>query len=87
VLLVATGNVLPKQLPPLNTLRYDPAERQAVQRFAGWSLVIVGALFTTAWATLPLSVAGVTAIGIGVAGLVLIGWRTRRGGRVPPAHS
>ena len=40
--LVMLGNVMPKNLPPLSSMRCDGARQQAFQRLVGWTWVLCG---------------------------------------------
>jgi hypothetical protein len=60
---VLFGNVMPKRLPPLASMRCDGARLQTLQRFAGWAWVLVGLTQALAWMSLPVGAAAtVTAV-------------------------
>jgi len=42
VMLIVTGNYLPKVVRPINTSNCDPIRVRAAERFAGWCFVIAG---------------------------------------------
>lgn len=52
-----SGNVMPKTLTPLARTRCNPGVVQAFQRFAGWTWVITGLLYSLAWLLLPKDIA------------------------------
>jgi hypothetical protein len=47
---VFVGNAMPKMLTPLSALHCDPARVQALQRFAGWTWVLMGLAYAAVWA-------------------------------------
>jgi len=51
--LVMLGNVMPKMLPPLSSMRCDGARQQAFQRLAGWTWVLCGLGSAIGWLALP----------------------------------
>jgi hypothetical protein len=53
----ATGNALPRMLPPVSSLQCNGARVQAFQRFAGWTWALCGLGFATAWLALPIDAA------------------------------
>jgi len=57
--LVVTGNALPKQFATTSSMQCDGdgARAQAFQRFAGWTWVLCGLGFATAWLALPIDAA------------------------------
>jgi hypothetical protein len=56
--LVVMGNALPKQFAtPSSTQCGDGARVQAFHRFAGWTWVLCGLGFTSAWLALPIDAA------------------------------
>jgi hypothetical protein len=55
--LVVTGNALPKQFATASSMHCDGARVQAFQRFAGWTWVLCGLGFATAWLALPIDAA------------------------------
>jgi hypothetical protein len=50
----ATGNALPRMLPPVSSMQCDGARVQAFQRFAGWTWALCGVGFAAAWLALPI---------------------------------
>jgi hypothetical protein len=59
VYLAVTGNAMPKMLPPMSSMACDGdgARVQAFQRLAGWTWVLCGLGFATAWLALPIDAA------------------------------
>ena len=51
--LAVIGNGIPRMLPPVSSLQRDGARVQAFQRLAGWTWVLCGLGFATAWLALP----------------------------------
>lgn len=81
--LISTGNRLPKTLRPLTALRCDPAGEQAFQRFAGWTWVSTGLLFSLVWIVLPVDLAkpvSTVLLAIGILAIVarLLQWHRAR---------
>jgi len=70
-----TGNALPKTLTPLSVLRCDGARMQAFQRFAGWTWVLTGLAFATAWLALPIALAQPVSILLLLSSMLLIASR------------
>jgi len=62
--LVVTGNALPKQFATASSMQCDGARVQAFQRFAGWTWVLCGLGFATAWLALPIDAAEPVSIAI-----------------------
>ncbi len=76
-----TGNAMPKMLTPLSVMQCNGAKTQAFQRFAGWTFVLSGLAFATAWLVLPSDIAKpVSVTFIVAAGLAVMaqGVRLRR---------
>ncbi len=48
------GNVMPKNLPPLSSMRCDGARQQAFQRLVGWTWVLCGLASAIAWLALSI---------------------------------
>lgn len=57
VYFAAFGNTLPRMLPPVASMSCNGARVQAFQRFAGWTWVLCGLGFATAWLALPIDTA------------------------------
>ena len=55
--LAVTGNAMPRMLPPMSSMQCDGARVQAFQRLAGWTWVLCGLGFATAWLALPIDAA------------------------------
>lgn len=51
--LMATGNMLPKTLPPLTAMRCNATKVQSFRRLAGWTWVLAGLVLAAGWLTLP----------------------------------
>jgi hypothetical protein len=61
-LIVMIGNSMPKNLPPLSSLRSDGARQQAFQRRAGWTWVLCGLASAIGWLALPIDYAEIATI-------------------------
>ncbi len=55
--LAATGNAMPRLLPPVSSMPSNGARVQAFQRLAGWTWALGGLGFATAWLALPIDAA------------------------------
>jgi hypothetical protein len=55
--LAVFGNSLPRMLPPVSSMQCNGARLQAFQRLAGWTWVLCGLGFATAWLLLPIDAA------------------------------
>jgi hypothetical protein len=66
-----TGNALPKTLRPL-AAKCDEARVQAFQRFAGWTWVLTGLTFATAWLVLPVHLAQPVSLVLLLGGMLII---------------
>ena len=55
--LAVTGNAMPRMLPPTSSMQCGGARVQAFQRLAGWTWVLCGLGFATAWLALPIDAA------------------------------
>jgi hypothetical protein len=66
-----TGNALPKTLTPL-AAKCDGARVQAFQRLAGWTWVLTGLTFATAWLVLPLYLAQPVSLVLLLGGMLII---------------
>jgi len=87
--LMMLGNVMPKNLPPLSSLRSDGARQQAFHRLAGWTWVLCGLASAIGWLALPIDSAEtativmvVTAMAVTIVHLL----RLRRPRKEEPAH-
>ena len=87
--LVMLGNVMPKNLPPLSSMRCDGARQQAFQRLVGWTWVLCGLASAIAWLALSIdsaetatTVLVVTAMAVTIVQLL----RLRRPRKGEPAH-
>ncbi len=72
VFFASIGNALPKTIQPL-TANCDGARVQAFQRFAGWTWVLTGLTFATAWLVLPVNVAQPVSLVLLLGGMLTIG--------------
>lgn len=72
VFFASIGNALPKTIQPL-TANCDGARVQAFQRFAGWTWVLTGLMFATAWLVLPVNVAQPVSLVLLLGGMLTIG--------------
>jgi hypothetical protein len=66
-----TGNALPKTLTPL-AAKCDGARVQAFQRLAGWTWVLTGLTFGTAWLVLPVRLAQPVSLVLLLGGMLVI---------------
>jgi hypothetical protein len=87
--LVMLGNVMPKNLPPMSSMRCDGARQQAFLRLAGWTWVLCGLASAIGWLTLSIdsaqtatTVLVVTAMAVTIVQLL----RLRRPRKDEPAH-
>ena len=75
--LAITANFTPKMMEPM-CARCDPARAQALQHFAGWTLVIAGLGHSAAMLTAPFDIAPFIAMAIVATGVTLVvgrlGW-------------
>ena len=69
--LVMLGNVMPKNLPPLSSMRCDGARQQAFQRLAGWTWVLCGLGSAIAWLALSIDSAEIATTVLVVAAMVV----------------
>ena len=70
-ILVMLGNVMPKNLPPLSSMRCDGARQQAFLRLAGWTWVLCGLGSAVAWLALSIDSAELATIVLMVAAMVV----------------
>jgi hypothetical protein len=61
---VVTGNAIPKTVATASSMQCDGARAQAFQRFAGWTWVLCGLGFATAWLALPIEAAEPVSTGL-----------------------
>jgi hypothetical protein len=57
MVLMVTGNAIPKTLMPLSACSGGPATLQRLQRRAGWTFALAGAALAIGWLVLPESLA------------------------------
>jgi hypothetical protein len=87
--LAMLGNVMPKHLPPLSSMRCDGTRQQAFHRRAGWTWVLCGLASAIGWLALPIdyaetasTVVVVTAMAVTIVQIL----RLRRPRKDEPAH-
>ena len=78
------GNVMPKNLPTLSSMRGDGARQQAFHRLAGWTWVLCGLASAIGWLALPIdsaeiaaSVLMVTALAVTIVHLLRLAGRAK----------
>ena len=71
VYFAATGNALPRLLPPVSSMQCDGARVQAFQRLAGWTWALCGLGFATAWLALPIDAAELVSTTLVAAAMVV----------------
>ncbi len=69
---VFTGNLLPKTLTPLASLRCSAAATQSLHRLIGWTQVLTGLTMALAWIVLPTDTAQTITIVAIVGGLLIV---------------
>jgi len=69
--LAVTGNGLPRMLPPMSSMQCDGARIQAFQRLAGWTWMLCGLGFATAWLALPSDAAEPVSTALAVAAMIV----------------
>jgi hypothetical protein len=69
--LAVTGNAMPRMLPPTSSLPCGGARVQAFQRLAGWTWVLCGLGFATAWLALPIDAAEPVSMALVVAAMIV----------------
>jgi hypothetical protein len=72
LVVAAYANTAPKALTPLIQMRCDPASEQRVRRFAGWTLTLGGVAYAATWLIVPYGSAGVIAMGLLGAAVLLV---------------
>ncbi len=65
------GNTLPRMLPPVSSMQCDGARVQAFQRLAGWTWVLCGLGFATAWLALPIDAAEPVSLALVAAAMIV----------------
>jgi hypothetical protein len=78
VFVAFSGNAMPKMLTPLASTRCDPGVVQAFQRFAGWTWVITGLVYSLAWLLLPKDAAQPISVLVLLFGTALVAMRLVR---------
>lgn len=66
------ANAVPKALSPLILMRCDPAAEQAMRRFTGWTLTLVGAAYAVTWLIAPVPIAKVLSTSLLGAAVLLV---------------
>ena len=69
--LAVTGNAMPRMLPPTSSMPYGGARVQAFQRLAGWTWVLCGLGFATAWLALPIDAAEPVSLALMAAAMIV----------------
>ena len=62
---------MPKNLPPLSSMRSDGARQQAFQRLVGWTWVLCGLASAIAWLALSIDSAEIATTVLVVASMVV----------------
>lgn len=70
---IFTGNLLPKTLTPLASLRCSGAATQSLHRVVGWTQVISGLTMVLAWITLPTDTAQTITVVATLGGVLIMG--------------
>ncbi len=71
LIVMVFSNLAPKTLEPLAS-GCDPARKQAIQRFSGWTLVLGGLGYSLAWLVLPIEYAGTVAMVVLASAVALV---------------
>ncbi len=69
---IFTGNVLPKTLTPLASLRCSAAATQSLHRLIGWTQVLTGLTMALAWIALPTDTAQTITVVAMIGGLLIM---------------
>ena len=69
--LAATGNALPRMLPPVSLMQGNAPRVQAFHRLAGWTWVLGGLGFAAAWLALPIDAALPVSMALVVAAIIV----------------
>ncbi len=80
VMLLLTGNSIPKRIAPLSEMKCEPSRSQSLHRFAGWTFVLLGIANMLAWSSLSIPVATLVVFA-SLAGILLVlgrCWLARR---------
>lgn len=62
VVLVLSGNVVPKQLQKISDTGCEPSRQQSSQRLAGWAFVLAGLAYAVIWLVAPIDSAAIISI-------------------------
>jgi len=71
LVVILYGNEIPKILVPMDKAG-DPARKQALQRFAGWVMVLGGIGYALAFALVPIDYAAYAAVACGVLAIGIV---------------
>ena len=69
--LAVAGNAIPRMLPPMSSMQCDGARVQAFQRLAGWTWMLCGLGFATAWLALPIDAAATVSTALVLAAMIV----------------
>ncbi len=69
---IVMGNSLPKKLSPLSDKRCGSANGQSRRRFAGWTFVIAGIIYSLSWLVAPMEFARTIAMSAGIVAVALV---------------
>lgn len=72
LILVVTGNAIPKKRDRHAEPNCPPSRIQRFQRFAGWTFVLGGLGYVISWVVLPLPYAGTVAMGFVAVAVLLV---------------
>jgi small-conductance mechanosensitive channel len=73
LILMVTGNYLPKVVLPVSARRRNPARAMAAERAAGWIFVLAGLVTIAIWILLPIESVMLTAGLVGLGAFILVG--------------
>jgi hypothetical protein len=69
---IFTGNLLPKTLTPLASLRCSVVATQSLHRLMGWTQVLTGLVMMLAWIVLPTDTAQTITVVVIIGGLLVM---------------
>jgi uncharacterized membrane protein len=78
LLLIVTGNAIPKTRDRHAEKNCSPSRTQSLQRFAGWTFVLGGLGYTIAWLAAPIAYAGTVGMVFVAASVLLVAPRMVR---------
>jgi hypothetical protein len=73
LIMMVSGNYLPKVVLPVSARRRNPARAMAAERAAGWIFVLAGLISVAVWALVPIEKVMLTASVIGLGAFLLVG--------------